>query len=103
MSMFHFRIAQMILMGLISCLVGLPQYAEAMPQSSDQKSTAKAPANATKGVAESEQPKFKAIWEPVNVKADLELVSVKFISPDEGWVAGGRTGTQGGVILHTRD
>ncbi len=47
--------------------------------------------------------KFKAIWEPVNVPEDLELVSVHFVSPDEGWVAGGRADAQGGVIYHTRN
>ena len=41
--------------------------------------------------------KFKAIWEPVNVKEDLYLTSVRFVGPDEGWVAGGA------VILHTSD
>ena len=51
--------------------------------------------------AKSSEPKFKAIWEPVNVKDDIELRSVHFTSPEEGWVAGGRTGMQGGVILHT--
>lgn len=51
--------------------------------------------------AQGTQPKFKAIWEPVNVKGDIELSSVHFTSPEEGWVAGGRTGMQGGVILHT--
>src|SRR5437868_1649275 len=49
------------------------------------------------------QPKFKAIWEPVNVKEDLELGSVYFVTPDEGWVAGGRNALNGGVILHTKD
>jgi photosystem II stability/assembly factor-like uncharacterized protein len=47
--------------------------------------------------------KYKAIWEPVNVKEDIELQSVHFISPEEGWVAGGRTNMAGGVILHTAD
>ena len=51
--------------------------------------------------AKASEPKFKAIWEPVNVKDDIELRSVHFTSPEEGWVAGGRTGMQGGVILHT--
>ena len=51
--------------------------------------------------AKSSEPKFKAIWEPVNVKDDIELRSVHFTSPEEGWVAGGRTGMQGGVVLHT--
>src|SRR4051812_10204035 len=53
--------------------------------------------------AEKAKPKFKAIWEPVNVKDDIELSSVHFTSPEEGWVAGGRNGMQGGVILHTAD
>jgi len=48
-------------------------------------------------------PKFKAIWEPVNVKEDLELMSVHFVSADEGWVAGGKNAVSGGVILHTSD
>jgi photosystem II stability/assembly factor-like uncharacterized protein len=49
------------------------------------------------------EPKFKAIWEPANVKEDLELFSVHFVSPDEGWVAGGKSVMAGGVILHTQD
>ena len=49
------------------------------------------------------EPKFKAIWEPVNVKDDVELKSVHFASPEEGWVAGGRTSMEGGVIFHTAD
>jgi len=49
------------------------------------------------------QPKYKAIWEPVNVKEDLKLLSVYFVSPDEGWVAGGKDELHGGVILHTTD
>ena len=53
--------------------------------------------------AKADQPKFKAIWEPVNVKEDLELRSVHFVSPEEGWVSGGHTGMAGGVILHTKD
>jgi photosystem II stability/assembly factor-like uncharacterized protein len=48
-------------------------------------------------------PKFKAIWEPVNVKEDLQLMSVHFITPDEGWVAGGKNELNGGIILHTKD
>ena len=50
-----------------------------------------------------EQPKFKAIWEPVNVPEDLELTSVHFASAEEGWVAGGKNSTVGGVIYHTED
>ena len=49
------------------------------------------------------EPKFKAIWEPVNVKDDIELMSIHFANPQEGWVAGGRSTMAGGVILHTPD
>jgi len=49
------------------------------------------------------QAKFKAIWEPVNVKEDVELTSVHFTSADEGWVSGGTNAISGGVILHTAD
>ena len=42
------------------------------------------------GVAQatSSQPKFKAIWEPVNYKEDLALTDVFFASADVGWVTG---------------
>ena len=56
-----------------------------------------------KNVPPEQTPKLKAIWEPVNVKEDLDLTSVYFTSPDEGWVAGGRNAMSGGVILHTSD
>jgi photosystem II stability/assembly factor-like uncharacterized protein len=61
---------------------------------------AQAPA---KKVAPEAAQKFKAIWEPVNVKEDLALTSVHFVSAEEGWVAGGATSMNGGVILHTTD
>jgi len=50
-----------------------------------------------------EQPKFKAIWEPVNVPEDLALLSVYFVSAEQGWVAGGKNAMNGGVIYHTKD
>jgi photosystem II stability/assembly factor-like uncharacterized protein len=62
-----------------------------------------APAKKAGGKAPGEQPKFKAIWEPVNVPEDIELKSVHFVSADEGWVAGGKNVMQGGVIYHTKD
>lgn len=62
---------------------------------------ARTPASAKTATA-GEQ-KYKAIWEPVNVKEDLKLFSVHFVSPDEGWVAGGKDEMNGGVILHTSD
>lgn len=67
---------------------------------------AQAPAKksgAAKAPAKAGQPKFKAIWEPVNVPEDIELKSVQFVSADEGWVAGGKNVMQGGVIYHTKD
>src|SRR5437879_9794380 len=45
-----------------------------------------------------EQPKFKAIWEPVNFHKDLELNDVAFVSALEGWVVGDKE-----TILHTKD
>jgi len=48
-------------------------------------------------------PKLKAIWQPVNVKDDVQLQSVYFTSPEEGWVSGGRSEIEGGVIYHTSD
>lgn len=57
----------------------------------------------TKAPAKAGQPKFKAIWEPVNVPEDIELRSVHFVSAEEGWVAGGKSVMQGGVIYHTKD
>lgn len=50
-----------------------------------------------------QQPRFKAIWEPANYKADLMLFDVHFATEDAGWVVGGSTEMAGGVILHTAD
>lgn len=44
------------------------------------------------------EPKFKAIWEPVNYKEDLNLTDVHFATDEEGWVTG-----EHGTILHTKD
>lgn len=44
------------------------------------------------------QPKFKAIFEPVNYKEDLTLFDAFFVSKEEGWVSGAA-----GTILHTKD
>ena len=44
------------------------------------------------------QPKFKAIFEPVNYKEDLSLFDVFFVSKEEGWVSGAA-----GTVLHTKD
>lgn len=60
--------------------------------------TGRAATPAQKPATTATQPKFKAIWEPINYKEDLNLFDVRFISKDEGWVTGAA-----GTILHTRD
>lgn len=72
----------------------------AVAQTNKKQSAAKSSPNQSARQAE---PQFKAIWEPVNVKEDLSLMSVHFATGEEGWVAGGRSGIAGGVILHTKD
>jgi photosystem II stability/assembly factor-like uncharacterized protein len=47
------------------------------------------------------EPKFKAIWEPVNSHSDVNLRDVFFVDAKVGWVAGGER--DGGVILKTQD
>ena len=42
------------------------------------------------------------VWEPVSYGEDVALNSVYFVTPDEGWVAGGGAGGHG-IILHTTD
>jgi photosystem II stability/assembly factor-like uncharacterized protein len=91
----HFTFGKIPLVG-IALLAGVCTFAQ------QPKKQTGAP-KAAKSVATKAQPKFKAIWEPVNVKDDLELRSVHFTSPEEGWVAGGRSSMAGGVILHTAD
>src|SRR5437764_4587497 len=66
-------------------LPGLLPNARSAPQTPARKSAAKAAHDATKSDPKGERPKFKAIWEPVNVKEDLELRSVHFVTADEGW------------------
>jgi photosystem II stability/assembly factor-like uncharacterized protein len=46
---------------------------------------------------------FKAIWEPVNFKGDVKLFDVHFTDEQTGWVVGGATEMDGGVILYTKD
>lgn len=64
-----------------------------------QASQTKAPAQkATAAPEQTQKPKFKAIWEPVNYKEDMVLYDVYFVSKDEGWVTGAAN-----TILHTKD
>jgi len=63
--------------------------------------TRRAPAPAqkpTNSPQKTSQPKFKAIFEPVNYKEDLPLFDVFFVSKEEGWVSGAA-----GSVLHTKD
>src|SRR5689334_16154419 len=53
--------------------------------------------------AQSQPPRFKAIFEPVNVKADVKLFDVFFVSEQVGWLAGGASEIRGGAILYTAD
>jgi len=48
--------------------------------------------------APSAQPKYKAIWEPINYKQDLALHDVFFVDDQVGWVGGDK-----GTILFTKD
>ncbi len=60
-------------------------------------------APATGRAATALAPKTKAVWEPVNIKDDLKIFSIRFITAEEGWAAAGRDELHGGVILHTKD
>lgn len=72
---------------LILCAVGLAA-AQRPPRKTPPKTSA---APATK-------PKFKAIWEMVNYKEDLNLTHVFFVNEKAGWVAGAAAS-----IIHTSD
>ena len=50
-----------------------------------------------------QEPRFKAVWEPVNYKGDVQLFDVHFSDENTGWVVGGATEMAGGVILFTKD
>jgi hypothetical protein len=48
--------------------------------------------------ANSQQPRLKGIFEPVNYNQDLDLYDAFFLTPEKGWVSGAA-----GTILHTVD
>ena len=68
----------------------------AVAQARPAGKAAKRPNAAAKPTAP--EPKFKAIWEPVNYKEDLVLTDVYFATDEVGWVTG-----EHGTILHTKD
>jgi photosystem II stability/assembly factor-like uncharacterized protein len=49
------------------------------------------------------QPKFKAIWEPMNYPDDISLQSVYFVDDKVGWVSGAGSSKEGGFIFHSAD
>jgi photosystem II stability/assembly factor-like uncharacterized protein len=64
-----------------------------------QTAPTRKPAQSTAaGAQKATQPKFKAIFEPVNYKEDLTFFDVFFVSKEEGWVSGAA-----GTVLHTKD
>jgi photosystem II stability/assembly factor-like uncharacterized protein len=63
-----------------------------------QGARATTPQKPATAAAKAAEPKFKAIWEPVNYKEDLTLFDVRFVSKDEGWATGAAR-----TILHTKD
>ena len=48
-------------------------------------------------------PALKGVFEPVPYPEDVQLLDVFFINEREGWVAGGTTVMNGGILLHTSD
>ena len=53
---------------------------------------------ATTASAQATQPTFKAIWEPITFKQDIELTAIACTGPETCWVAGAKS-----TILHTTD
>jgi photosystem II stability/assembly factor-like uncharacterized protein len=69
-----------------------------------QKPNKKSPAKPAAAIAAAADPKLKGVWEPVSYPADLLLNDVFFVTPEIGWVSGGKPGdNSGGVLLHTTD
>jgi photosystem II stability/assembly factor-like uncharacterized protein len=69
-----------------------------------QVAPAKTPAKKAASASEqSQKPKFKAIWEPLNYKQDLVFNDVYFANDQVGWIAGGKDFKTGGFILGTKD
>jgi photosystem II stability/assembly factor-like uncharacterized protein len=82
-----------LLVSLICCVGG------AAGQTPQARTGATRPSTGAKNA----QPKFKAIWEPINYPDDLPLTSVFFVNDQVGWISGGRNWSEGGFILHTKD
>ncbi|HYL61157.1 MAG TPA: YCF48-related protein [Candidatus Methylomirabilis sp.] len=70
----------------------------AAPQTLPRRPARRAAAKPAASVAQSSQPKFKGVFEPVNYNQDLTLFDAFFVTSEEGWVSGAS-----GTILHTSD
>ena len=54
-------------------------------------------------IAQPQTPRFKGIFEPVNVKADVKIFDVFFATEQKGWLAIGASEIRGGAIAYTED
>lgn len=63
-----------------------------------QKRAAPARPTQRRAAPAEQKPRYKAIWEPINYKEDLQLTDVFFVNEKIGWVSG-----SAGTILHTAD
>jgi photosystem II stability/assembly factor-like uncharacterized protein len=83
-----------LLVGLVWCVCG------AAAQTPQARVGQTKPSNGAKNA----QPKFKAIWEPINYPDDVSLMSVFFVNDQLGWISGKKYGSsEGGFILQTKD
>ncbi len=82
-----------LLASLTICLIGnMACISEAQTRAAQKKS---APAKET--------PRYKAIWEPINYKEDVQFTDVFFVNDKVGWASGSVGYGKGAFILHTRD
>ncbi len=79
-------------LAVLTLLVTLGAFAQQRPAPRKSAPAAARPAQPA------ERPKFKAVWEPVNYKEDINLTDVFFTSAEVGWVSGDH-----GTILYTKD
>ncbi len=82
----------------------LPSFIFLLAGSTPRIAVAQEAAPQRKSATAQEQPRYKAILEPINYKEDVAFTDVFFVNDKVGWVSGGAGGVmQGAVILHTRD
>lgn len=85
-------------------MASLPSLIFLLAGSTHRISLAETAAPQRKSANTQKQPRYKAIFEPINYEEDVAFTDVLFVNAKVGWVSGGGGGVmQGGVILHTRD